>query len=183
MQCRSGPSAHFLFEESRLIRQAPDKVRRPVEAAVRGLGYELVGVEYLPQGRRSLLRVYIDSPEGVTVDDCERVSHQVSGVLDVDDPIHGQYVLEVSSPGLDRPLFTAEHFRRFAGNRVRLRISPPLEGRRNFTGLLKGMQDETVVLVHEDGEWEIPLNYVEQARLVPELEIGRRGAEQSRGKS
>ena len=117
-------------------RQAPDNMQRPIESAVQGLGYELVGVEYLPQGRRSLLRVYIDTPGGVTVDDCERVSHQVSGVLDVEDPIRGQYVLEVSSPGLDRPLFTAEHFQRFAGSRVRLRTSPPLDGRRNFSGLI-----------------------------------------------
>ena len=150
-------------------RQAPDNVQKPVEAAVRGLGYELVGVEYLPQGRRSLLRVYIDSPDGITVDDCERVSHQVSGVLDVDDPIRGQYVLEVSSPGLDRPLFTAEHFRRFAGSRVRLRISPPLEGRRNFSGVLRGLNDDLVVVIQEDGEVKIPLHQIEQARLVPEL--------------
>lgn len=150
-------------------RQAPDNVQRPIETAVQGLGYELVGVEYLPQGRRSLLRVYIDTPDGVTVEDCERVSHQVSGVLDVDDPIHGQYVLEVSSPGLDRPLFTAEHYRRFAGRRVRLRISPPLDGRRNFSGVLRGLRDNLVVIAQEEGEVEIPLRHVEQARLVPEL--------------
>ena len=150
-------------------RQAPDKLQGPIEAAVRALGYELVGVEYLPQGRRSLLRIYIDSPDGVTVDDCERVSHQVSGVLDVEDPIHGHYVLEVSSPGLDRLLFTAEHYRRFAGNRIKLRVSPPVDGRRNFSGILKGLHDDKVVLVHEEGEWEIPLDHVDQARLVPEL--------------
>jgi len=149
-------------------------VQRPIESAVRGLGYELVGVEYLPQGRRSLLRIYIDTPDGVTVDDCERVSHQVSGVLDVEDPIHGQYVLEVSSPGLDRPLFTEEHYRRFAGSRVKLRVSPPLDGRRNFTGVLKGIHDDKVVLVHEDGEWVIPLDHVEQARLIPDIVIGTR---------
>lgn len=155
-------------------RQAPDKVQGPIEAAVRGLGYELVGVEYLPQGAHSLLRVYIDTPEGVTVDDCERVSHQVSGALDVEDPIHGQYVLEVSSPGLDRPLFTEEHYRRFAGSRIKMRLSPPLDGRRNFTGVLKGIRDGKVVLVHEDGEWELPLDHVEQARLIPEIRIGTR---------
>jgi len=150
-------------------RQAPDKLQGPIEAAVRALGYELVGIEYLPQGQRSLLRVYIDTPDGVTVEDCERVSHQVSGVLDVEDPIHGHYVLEVSSPGLDRLLFTAEHYRRFAGSRIKLRVSPPLDGRRNFSGMLKGLHDDKVVLVHEEGEWEIPLDHVEQARLVPEL--------------
>jgi len=152
-----------------LGRQAPDNLQKPIEAAVRGLGYELVGVEYLPQGRHSLLRVYIDTPDGVTVDDCERVSHQVSGALDVEDPIHGHYVLEVSSPGLDRPLFTADDYRRFAGSRVKLRVSPPLEGRRNFSGILRGLHGESAVLVEEDGEVEIPLERIEKARLVPEL--------------
>jgi ribosome maturation factor RimP len=150
-------------------RQAPENLRRPIEAAVRGLGYELVGIEYHSQGRRSLVRVYIDTPEGVTVDDCERASHQISGALDVDDPIRGQYALEVSSPGLDRPLFTAEHFQRFSGSRVRLRISPPLEGRRNFAGVLLGLRDDRVVVAQEDGEVEIPLHHIEQARLVPEF--------------
>lgn len=150
-------------------RRAPDNVQRPIEAAVRGLGYELVGVEYLPQGRRSLLRIYIDTPAGVTVDDCERVSHQVSGALDVDDPIHGGYTLEVSSPGLDRPLFTAEHYSRFAGSRIKLRLSQPLEGRRNFSGVVRGLRDNAVILVQEDGEVEIPLHHIEQARLIPEL--------------
>lgn len=136
---------------------------------MRGLGYELVGVEYHSQGRRSLLRVYIDTPEGVSVDDCERASRQISGALDVDDPIRGQYVLEVSSPGLDRPLFTAEHFRQFAGNRVKLRVSPPFDGRRNFSGVLLGLRDNAVVVVQDDREVAIPLHHIEQARLVPEF--------------
>lgn len=149
--------------------RASEKLRRPVEAAVRGLGYELVGVEYLPQGRRSLLRVYIDSPEGITVDDCERVSHQVSGALDVEEPISGHYILEVSSPGLDRPLFTADHFSRFAGQQVKLRLSLPLAGRRNFSGLLQGVEGADVVLVQDGEEVRIALDNIEQARLVPQL--------------
>jgi ribosome maturation factor RimP len=80
-------------------RQAPEKLRRPIEAAVQGLGYELVGIEYHPQGRRSLLRVYIDTPDGVNVDDCERASRQISSALDVDDPIPGQYMLEAGEAG------------------------------------------------------------------------------------
>jgi ribosome maturation factor RimP len=158
-----------LFGEAGVARQAPENLRRPIEMAVQGLGYELVGVEYHSQGRRSLLRVYIDAPAGVTVDDCERASRQISGALDVDDPIRGQYVLEVSSPGLDRPLFTAEHFRRFTGSRVKLRVSPPLDGKRNFTGVLQGLREDRVVVVQEDGEVAIPLHNIEQARLVPEF--------------
>jgi len=103
----------------------------------------------------------------VNVDDCERASRQISGVLDVDDPIPGQYMLEVSSPGLDRPLFTAEHFQRFSGSRVKLRVSPPLDGRRNFSGVLVGMRDDAVVVVQDDEEVAVPLQYIEQARLVP----------------
>ena len=161
--------AHFLFGETAVGRQAPENLRRPIEAAVHGLGYELVGIEYHAQGRRSLLRVYIDTPDGVNVDDCERASRQISSALDVDDPIRGQYVLEVSSPGLDRPLFTDEHFRRFAGHRVKLRISPPLDGRRNFSGMLLGMRENAVVVIQDDQEVAIPLHQIEQARLVPEI--------------
>ena len=134
---------------------------------MQGLGYELVGIEYHPRGRSSLLRVYIDAPDGVNVDDCERASRQISSALDVDDPIPGQYMLEVSSPGLDRPLFTAEHFQRFSGNRVKLRVSPPLDGRRNFSGVLVGMRDDAVVVVEDDEEVAVPLQNIEQARLVP----------------
>ena len=134
---------------------------------MQGLGYELVGIEYHPRGRSSLLRVYIDAPDGVNVDDCERASRQISSALDVDDPIPGQYMLEVSSPGLDRPLFTAEHFQRFSGSRVKLRVSPPLDGRRNFSGVLVGMRDDAVVVVEDDEEVAVPLQNIEQARLVP----------------
>ena len=84
-----------------------ERLRRLLEPAVEGFGYELLGVQLLAQGHHSKLRVYIDSEEGITVDDCARVSHQVSGVLEVEDPIPGQYTLEVSSPGMDRPLFRA----------------------------------------------------------------------------
>ncbi len=149
--------------------QDGSRLRELLEAAVSALGYELVGVELHSQSRHSLLRVYIDRAEGISVDDCERVSHQVSGVLDVEDPIRGSYTLEVSSPGLDRPLFTAEQFQRFAGHRVRIRLRIPLEGRRKFTGILRGMIDEDV-LIDEDGqEWRLPAERIERARLVPEL--------------
>lgn len=150
--------------------RASEKLLQPIAAAVRGLGYELVGVEHLPQGRHSLLRIYIDTDAGVTVDDCERVSRQVSGVLDVEDPIRGHYTLEVSSPGLDRPLFTAEHFARFAGRQVKLRLALPLAGRRNFTGVLQGMKDDDVVVVIDGGEeLRVALDGIDHARLVPEF--------------
>ncbi|MDA1107374.1 MAG: ribosome maturation factor RimP [Proteobacteria bacterium] len=143
-----------------------------IEPVVTALGYELVGVVHVPQGRHSLLRVYIDSAgdsaTGITLDDCERVSHQVSGVLDVEDPLTGQYQLEVSSPGLDRPLFSVEHFVRFTGRRAKLRLHTPLHGRRNFTGVLAGVRDGQVVIVEDGAEFALPFESIDKAQLVPE---------------
>ena len=151
------------------MHKAPDQlteiVRRPVEA----MGYELVGVELLRQGRGLVLRVYIDSEDGITLDDCTAVSHQLSGVLDVDDPIHEHYDLEVSSPGLDRPLFGRADFERFRGRRARIGLSVPLEGRRRFKGILAGVEDEDLLLDDETGCRRIPLAQVVKARLDPEF--------------
>ena len=139
-----------------------------LEPAVSRLGYELVGVEY-HGGCRALLRLYIDREGGVSVEDCQRVSRQVSGLLDVEDPIPGPYTLEVSSPGLDRPLFRAEDFQRFAGREVRIRTDVPLEGRRNFRGVLRGLRGGEVLVEVDGAELALPVERIEQARLVPEL--------------
>ncbi len=139
-----------------------------LEPAVSRLGYELVGVEY-HGGRRALLRLYIDREGGVSVEDCQRVSRQVSGLLDVEDPIPGPYTLEVSSPGLDRPLFRAADFQRFAGREVRIRTDVPLEGRRNFRGVLRGLRGDEVLVEVDGAELALPVERIEQARLVPEL--------------
>jgi len=148
------------------------ELRKLLEPAVTALGFELVGVEFV-HGKRGLLRVYIDSEDGVTVDDCQAVSHQVSGVLDVEDPIPGQYSLEISSPGLDRPLFHARDFERFAGHEVRLRLSVPVNGRRKFKGTLLGFRGEQVVVQTEDEELMVSLDEIDQARLVPDYESHR----------
>ena len=150
------------------MREAPYNLRQILEPAVAAVGCELVGVEYHPAGKQSLLRIYIDRPDGVTVKDCEAVSHQVSGVLDVEDPIPGQYTLEVSSPGLDRPLFRLADFERFAGRQARLKLEQDVEGRRNFRGTLQGVRDGQVVLETDDGlELLVSVDEIEQARLVP----------------
>lgn len=152
------------------MRQEPFNLRTLLEPAVVALDCELVGIEYLPSGKHSLLRIYIDKPGGVTVDDCSAVSYQVSGLLDVEDPVPGHYTLEVSSPGLDRPLFQAQDFERFAGHEVKLRTRFPIEGQRNFRGLLQGLQEQQVVIEEHDGKRvSLPLDQVEQARLVPDL--------------
>jgi len=152
------------------MRSAPDFLTKLIRPAVEGLGYELVGVELLERGKAgALLRVYIDSEQGIDVDDCGAVSHQVSGVLDVEDPIRGHYYLEVSSPGFDRPLFSAEHFERFAGCKARLKLGAKLAGRRKLVGILRGVEGDRV-LIEEEGEiYRVPLEQIDTARLVPEF--------------
>ncbi len=149
-----------------------DRLTELVASAVEPLGYELLGVEYIAQGRHSVLRIYIDSPRGITLEDCERASRQVSAVLDVEEPIKGQYTLEMSSPGLDRPLFTAGQFARFIGRQVRLRLRMPLHGQRKLTATLLGVEDETIRVQAPDSdeEWQIPLDDIEKANLVPDYE-------------
>ena len=147
----------------------PLHIGKMLEPSIESLGYELVGVEYRSGGQGGgLLRVYIDSEQGITVDDCQKVSYQVSGVLDVNDPIPGHYTLEVSSPGMDRLLFRAEDYRRFAGSLVKLRLAYPVEGRRKFTGRLQGLEDGNILLELDGEQLSLPLEQVDQARLVPE---------------
>ena len=148
-----------------------DRLTELVASAVEPLGYELLGVEYLAQGRHSVLRIYIDSPDGINLDDCERASRQVSAVLDVDDPLKGQYTLEMSSPGLDRPLFTAEHFTQFIGHEVKLRLHSPLEGQRRFKALIKGVEGDVIHLTSSetDEDWQISLDNIEKANLLTKL--------------
>ena len=148
------------------------ELRELLEPAVTVMGFELVGVEFIP-GRRGLLRLYIDGENGVTVDDCQAVSHQVSGVLDVEDPIRGQYSLEISSPGLDRPLFRATDFERFAGQEIRVRLTAPRDGRRKFRGVLLGLRDGRVVMKVDDQELLVSLDEIDEARLVPDYESHR----------
>jgi ribosome maturation factor RimP len=152
------------------MRGASEKLTALVGQVVEPMGYELVGVEYLA-GRESgsLLRVYIDQEQGITLDDCTAVSRQLSAVLDVEDPVKENYTLEVSSPGLDRPLFYEAHFQQYTGSRVRLRMALKIEGRRRFEGILKGMQDQDIVLEVDGEEFLLPLDQVETARLVPEF--------------
>jgi ribosome maturation factor RimP len=152
------------------MRSAPEKLTELLRPVVESLGYELVGIELLehgPHGR--LLRVYIDHEQGITVDDCGAVSHRVSGVLDVEDPIPGHYDLEVSSPGLDRPLFEAAHFERFKGSRARLKLRAKLDGRRKLVGVLGGLEERQVLILEQGECYRIPLELIESARLVPEF--------------
>lgn len=145
---------------------------------VEALGLELWGVEYLPMPGGSLLRLYIDRPgaghgaeiegQGVTVDDCEAVSREVSAQLDVEDPISGNYTLEVSSPGLDRPLFTPGQFARFIGETVKIGLKLPQEGRRRLQGAVLDVEDDTIRLELDGAPFELAFGNIERARLVPD---------------
>ncbi|NOZ10140.1 MAG: ribosome maturation factor RimP [Gammaproteobacteria bacterium] len=139
------------------------------EPAVNAVGFELLAVEISGSGTNSVLRVYIDSPEGVTVEGCADVSHQLSGILDVEDPLVGRYTLEVSSPGADRPLVKREHFMEVLGEQVKVRLFQPIEGRRNFKGCLREVLDSSVIVEIDKGEVVLPFADIERARLVPKL--------------
>ena len=138
---------------------------------VADLGLECLGVEFSPSHGNSLVRVYIDAADRpVTVDDCELVSRQVSATLDVNDPIQGRYTLEVSSPGLDRPLYTAAHFARFLGEAAKVEVNLPIEGRRRFQGPILAVEDSTIVLEQDGKPVRIAQANIHKAKLVPVLE-------------
>lgn len=160
-----GPAPTFCFGPNMGNRET--RLTGILRPAVEALGYELVGLQYNRGRKRALLRAYIDKEGGITLDDCERASHQISGILDVEDPIAGSFDLEVSSPGLDRPLFEPAHYERFAGCKVRIHLSVPIDGRRNFTGVLLGIRDGEIRLNEEGDERTVPLDAVGTARLVP----------------
>lgn len=148
------------------MRRASDAIRATVEPVVTGLGYELVGVEYGGGSGNGRLRVYIDTPDGVTLDDCAAVSEQLSAALDVDDPIPEAYVLEVSSPGFNRPLFARSDFERFCGERVFVQLEQPLQGRRKFKGLLVRVDGDEALVEIDGATWRLPLAGVAQAHLI-----------------
>lgn len=145
-----------------------DELAALLAPAVNDAGVEFWELEYNSRAGGGLLRLYIDRPDGITVDDCARVSHAVSAVLDKHDPIPGEYTLEVSSPGLDRVLRTREHFVRFAGETVRLETNLPIDGRRRFSGRLEKVGAQEIVLAVDDRAVTIPLIAIHKARLVPQ---------------
>jgi ribosome maturation factor RimP len=136
---------------------------------LRDLGLELVGIEFSPGRGGSLLRVYVDV-EGrpVTIDDCERASREISALLDVNDPVAGRYTLEVSSPGLDRPLFTPEQFARFVGEAVKINVNLPIEGRRRFHGTISAVDGDRITIVQDGEAVTLVHANIAKARLAPD---------------
>ena len=140
------------------------------EPVIESMGYELVGVEFVGGGDHGTLRVYIDRDEGVSIDDCASISHQISGILDVEEPIKQAYDLEVSSPGIDRPLFKLADFQRFAGQTARIKLAVAQQGRKNFKGRLQGVADAGMVLIEVDGEaFCLPFADIARANLVGDV--------------
>lgn len=146
-----------------------EELAKLLEPAIEQLGYELSDVEVKLGRRDSVIRLFIDKADGVGLKDCETVSRQVSALLDVEDPVPGHYVLEVSSPGLDRRLTKLEHFQRFMGQDIRVKLRIPMAGRRNFRGALRAANEE-IIEVEVDGEsHRLPRATIQSARLVPTL--------------
>ncbi len=141
-----------------------------LQPLVEDLGYEFVGIEYNSNPKHSVLRIYIDKENGVDIKDCETVSRETAALLDVKDPIRNKYDLEVSSPGLDRPLFTPAHYIEFAGYEAKISLFAPQDGRRKFTGPILGA-DENNVRIEQDGS-EVTLDFdnIAKAKLIPDYE-------------
>lgn len=171
-----GELALFLWEKKLTIlwvtmNKIDPKLKEQLKILINSLGYELVGAELLPRGRKKLLRLYIDSTKGVTVDDCSQVSYQVSAMLDVSDPIPGSYTLEVSSPGIDRPLFELEQYKKYIGKKVKIKLRLLINQRRQYTGILQRVDEGNIHLVVEGFEQEVivPFSEIEKANLIGDL--------------
>jgi ribosome maturation factor RimP len=146
------------------------KLTNLLQPLVEDLGYEFVGLDFGSDPKSPALVIYIDKDGGIAVEDCETVSREIAALLDVEDPIPGQYNLEVSSPGLDRPLFTLEQYRRFTGEEVRVSLFAPLEGRRKFKGTILDAQDGRVTLRQDGAEVVLEMSNIAKARLVPDYD-------------
>ncbi|HKM14483.1 MAG TPA: ribosome maturation factor RimP [Marinospirillum sp.] len=141
-----------------------------IEPVVQSLGFEFWGLEFSGRGQHTLLRIYIESDQGISVDNCAQVSRQVSALMDVEDPIESEYTLEVSSPGMDRPLFKLDHYQRYTGHQVQLKLRLAYEGQRKFVGLLKGIEDDEIILQVDEDEYCFPFETIDQASIKTRLE-------------
>ena len=145
-----------------------ERLTRLIEPALEALGYELVLLEFSTGLRSGTLRLYIDRPEGIALEDCEAVSREIAALLDVEDPIQKAYQLEVSSPGLDRPLVKPEHYQRFLGEKVRLQLLAPVSGRKRLLGTLLSIEAGQVAVEVDGQRFEVALTDIDRARLVPD---------------
>ena len=147
---------------------ADSRIRQLLQPVVEALGCELWGVDLQTGAKTKLLRIYIDKDNDlVGIEDCERVSRQASSILDVEDAINGEYILEVSSPGMDRPLYEIGQYEKYVGEAISLRLRFPYEGRRNFKGRLTAVDGDEIIMVVTDHEFLFPVEAIEKANVVP----------------
>lgn len=146
------------------------KLTEMLEPAVEACGFELVGLEYIRAGQHSTLRIYIDHENGISVDDCALVSHQVSAVLDVEDPISTEYNLELSSPGMERPLFKAAHYEQFIGENVKFMLRMPVNNRRKWNGKILSVEGEMITFSVDESNLTFALSNIQKANLIPNFE-------------
>lgn len=140
------------------------------EPVVESMGYELVGIEFHSSEHHGVMRVFIDHEKGITVDDCAKVSRQISAVIDVEDPIEMAFDLEVSSPGINRPLFKLSDFEKFSGKTAKIKLGVALNGRKNFSGVLQGIDEDQQVIIDVDNEiYELPYPDIAKANLVKQI--------------
>ena len=141
-----------------------------IEPVVAAMGFELWGIDHLSQGKNSRLVIYIERESGVSVEDCADISRQVSAVMDVEDPIAGEYRLEVSSPGMARPLYSLDQFSRFQGHHVALKLRTAFDGRRKYQGLLVGVEGDEVLIQLDGEEYCFPIESIDSAHIVPQFD-------------
>ena len=142
------------------------KLTDMLRPAVEEVGKELLGIEYISAGNNSVLRLFIDHENGIDVDDCAEVSRQVGAILDVEDPINSEFNLEVSSPGLDRPLFDKPHYEAVIGEIIEVKLSIPLNGRRKFKGILVAIENDTLIVTVDGEDYDLVLGNIVKANLV-----------------
>lgn len=146
------------------------QIQELIAPVVIDLGFEFWGLEYQTQSGAALLRVFIESPNGISVDDCAKVSREVSLLLDVEDPIRSEYRLEVSSPGMSRPFFTLDQYSRYSGFFVKIKLRFAFEGRRQFKGLLAGVENDEVLIRDGEDEYSLPFEAIDKGSMLPQFE-------------
>jgi ribosome maturation factor RimP len=139
-----------------------------IKPVIEDMGFVFWGLEYMPQKNNAILRVYIDHADGISVDNCADCSREISGILEVEDPIAGAYILEVSSPGMDRVLFNSEQFELYLGENAQVKLAQPVDGARNIKGTIKAVEENEVIIANDVTEYKFDMGNVMKARLKPQ---------------
>lgn len=153
------------------MKQAAATLRDRIATLIQAMGYEFIGCEWTQQNRSKILRIYIDKDQGITLENCSHVSRQVGAMLDVDEPLLGEYSLEISSPGIDRPLFEIAHYQKQIGQRIKLRLRTPIDGKRNLVGTLSRIEGEQIYLLVNAMEIVIPFSTIEKANVIADIHL------------